>query len=171
MSFIVWVHPVSLKIPRGRSLPCPGQEAFARAIAEGARPTAAYERAGFEPAPSERETIIRCKALIRAKQIRRRVAEWKVEILEARAKSARSKEEAETVTTGELTVMLKRCYTTALEGLETPQVSAAVTAAMGLAKLHGRLTERHEVSVTQTLAVMSDEDLDALILELSAGAS
>jgi len=94
-----------------------------------------------------------------------------VEILEARAKSARSKEEAETVTTGELTVMLKRCYTTALEGLETPQVSAAVTAAMGLAKLHGRLTERHEVSVTQTLAVMSDEDLDALILELSAGAS
>jgi hypothetical protein len=165
---IEWVQPVPrFKVPRGKELPCWGQERFARYIAEGCKPIAAYHNAGFEHADA-RQVIRRCKCLLTVWPIRRRVEEWKVKLFNDSVEAADIRAKAEAVTTGELTAMLKRCFDVALTGVETPQVTAAVTAAMGLAKLHGKLVERHEVNVSQTLAVMSDADLDAFILELSA---
>lgn len=164
---IEWVSPVPrFKVPHGQALPCWGQERFARLIAEGSKPIEAYRNSGFEHVDN-RQMIRRCKYLLTVWPIRRRIEEWRVKIFEDSIDAADIRAKAEAITTGELTAMLKKCFRTALEGVETPQVGAAVTAAMGLAKLHGKLIERHEVNVSQTLAVMSDADLDAFILELS----
>ena len=162
------VFPVPrFKVPRGQALPCWGQERFARYIAEGERPIPAYHNSGFEHC-DKRAVIKRCKCLLTVWPIRRRVEEWKIKLFNDSVEASDIRAKAESITTGELTAMLKRCFDTALNGVETPQVTAAVTAAMGLAKLHGKLVERHEVNVNQTLAVMSDADLDAFIAELSA---
>ena len=126
-------------------LPNPRHEAFAQALAKGKSADEAYALAGFKP---NRGNATRLKA---NESIRARVAE----LQERGAKRVE-------VTVESLSAELDEARTKALE---SGQISAAVSATMGKAKLHGKLVERkhHTGSIgTYDLSKVTDEQLDHL---------
>lgn len=126
-------------------LPNPRHEAFAQALAQGKTADEAYAQAGFRRNRGNAATL-------KAKQsIRNRLAELQ-------GKAAKKVE----VTVESLSAELEE---TRLAAFKDGQFSAAISATMGKAKLHGKLIERKHLTGqigTYDLTKVPDDQLDQL---------
>lgn len=146
----MWVQKVYPGVPRNGADPMTTlrnarHEAFAQGLAKGMTSTAAYEAAGYRP---DRGAASRLSAKI---SIQSRLAELQ-------ARGAKRVE----VTVESLSAELEEARILAIA---EKQMSAAIAATMGKAKLHGKLVERKHLTGhigTYDLSKVSDEQLDHL---------
>lgn len=118
-------------------------EAFARAIAEGKSATAAYKQAGYETDGNSAE--VNASRLLRNAKVQDRVREMQETAVERTL-----------VTIESLTNELEQARVLAMA--DEKGASAAVSAVMGKAKLHGLLIDKGEQNVT----IRHEDWLDSL---------
>lgn len=108
----------------------PRQEAFAKAFVETGNASEAYRKAGYSTAQSDKSIHENASKLLA--KVQPRLAE-----LQQRAQKRHD------VTIDTITTMLKEDRDLARKNVQT---SAAVAAAMGLAKLHGLILDKSQIS-------------------------
>lgn len=135
----------------------PKQEAFARAYVETGNASEAY-RLAYNPEKMSDPSI--------AVEACRLLAHPKVSLMVNRLRTKASERHEITIDT--ITEMLKADRQLARENAQS---AAAVTAAMGLAKLHGLIVEKREVKNVSTVEDLDDNELADLARSGRSGAA
>lgn len=136
----------------------PKQEAFARAYVETGNASEAYRQCYSAESMSQNAIWVEASKLVQHPEVTLRVQE-----LQASAQKRTA------ITVDYITDMLVRAAKKAED--ETKGASALVSAAMGLGKLHGHITEKREVRHLSGAEDLDDNELGNIARAGSDGAS